>query len=78
MRRNARWIADAALDHRADTVLLWLSEQNEALPWEIPRQIQSLRATGIPGLLLERQPANIPATVLSLVMHFVRTTGSIE
>ena len=33
MRRNARWIADAALDHRADTVLLWLSEQNEALPW---------------------------------------------
>jgi hypothetical protein len=74
MRRNARWVADGALDHRADLVLLWLSEQNEALPWEIPRQVQSLRSAGIPVLLLERQPVNIPATVLSLVMHYVRTT----
>jgi hypothetical protein len=78
MRRSARWVADAALDHRADLVLLWLSEQNEALPWEMPRQIDSLRAAGIPVLLLERQPADIPATVLSQVMHHVRTPGAIE
>jgi hypothetical protein len=75
MRRNARWLAAAALDHRADAVLLWLSEQNEALPWEIPRQLQSLRAAGIPVLVLERQPWQIPATVLAQVMHFVRAPG---
>jgi hypothetical protein len=78
MRRDGRWLADAALDHRADSLLLWLSEQNEALPWEVPRQVRALRAAGIPVLLLERQPANISATVLSLVMHFVRTSGAVE
>jgi hypothetical protein len=76
MRRDPLWVLGAALDHRADMVLLWLSEQNEALPWEIPRQVDSLRAAGIPVLLLERQPANIPASVLTQVMHYVRTSGA--
>ena len=58
--------------------MLWLSEQNEALPWEIPRQMQSLRAAGIPALLLARQPAGIQAPDLSEVMHFVRTSGAME
>jgi hypothetical protein len=78
MRRDARWLANAALDHRADSVLLWLSEQDEALPWEIPRQVQSLHAAKIPVLVLERQPADIPASALSRVMQFVRTSGAIE
>ena len=76
MRRNARWLADRALDHRADAVLVWLGEHNEALPWEIARQLHSLRAAGIPALLLERQPWNISAAVITQVMHFVRTAGA--
>jgi hypothetical protein len=75
MRRDARWLATAALDHRADAAVIWLGEQNEALPWEIPRQLQALRAAGIPALTLERQPWNIPAAVLTQVMHFARTSG---
>jgi hypothetical protein len=76
MRGNARWLAERALDHRADAMLIWLSEQNEALPWEIARQVASLRAASIPVLLLARQPWHIPAAVIAQVMHFVRTPGT--
>lgn len=75
MRRDPRWLADCALDHRADAVLLWLSEQNEALPWEISRQLKALQAAGTPTLLLARQPAQISAAVLTQVMHFARSPG---
>jgi len=75
MRRSPRWLADQALDHRADAVLVWLSEQNEALPWEIARQMQSLRTAGLPAMLLARQPWHISAAALTQVMHFVRTPG---
>ena len=76
MRRNARWLAERAQELRADAVLIWLSEQNEALPWEIARQLESLRAAAIPALLLARQPWHIPAAVITQVMHFVRTPGT--
>jgi hypothetical protein len=72
MRRSARWLADAALDHRADAVLLWLSEQDEALPWETARQVRALREARIPTLLLARQPAHVSAASLTQVMHFLR------
>jgi hypothetical protein len=41
------------------------SEQNEALPWEVARQMQALRAAKIPALLLARQPWEVSATVLA-------------
>jgi hypothetical protein len=72
MRRNARWLLDNARDQRADAVLVWLSEQDEALPWEIARQMRSLHEAGIPALLLARQPAHVSATILTQVMHFLR------
>ena len=75
MRRNARWLTDQALAHRADAVLVWLSEHDEALPWEIARQMQSLRTAGIPALLLARQPWRVSAAVLAQVTHFVRSPG---
>ena len=75
MRSNARWLADRALDQRADAIVIWLGEHNEALPWEIARQMKSLRDAGIPALLLARQPWRIPATTLAQVMHFVRAPG---
>jgi 2-hydroxyglutaryl-CoA dehydratase, D-component len=78
MRRDPRWLADAALDHRADAVIVWLSEQDEALPWEIPRQLNALRAAHIPVLSLERQPWSVSAAVLTQVMHFARTAGVSE
>jgi len=72
MRRDARWLVDRALAQGADSVLIWLSEQNEALPWEVARQVESLRARGVPALLLARQPWHIPASVLTQVKDFCR------
>jgi hypothetical protein len=72
MRRDARWLADHAVAHRVDSVIVWLSEQNEALPWEIARQMESLRASGTRALLLARQPWRIPPTVLTQVTDFCR------
>ena len=75
MRSNARWLADCALEQRADAVVVWLSEQDEALPWEIARQSGSLRDAGLPVLLLARQPWRVSAAVITQVMHFVRNAG---
>jgi hypothetical protein len=75
MRRDPRWLADLALDHRADAVLLWLSEQDEALPWEITRQVHALRAAKVPALLLARQPWQPSSAVVTRIMHFVRAPG---
>jgi hypothetical protein len=72
MRANPRWLVDNALDRRADAVLLWLSEQDEALPWEIARQARALREADIPALLLARQPAHVSAASLTQVMNFLR------
>ena len=72
MRRNARWLADQAVAHRVDAVLAWLGEDDEALPWEIARQMRSLGDAGIPSLLLSRQPAQVSAATLTQVMHFLR------
>jgi len=72
MRREASWLVDRALASRADSVLVWLSEQNEALPWEIARQMESLRTRGIPALLLARQPWLISPHVLTQVKDFCR------
>ena len=72
MRRNPRWLADRALAHRADSVIVWLSEQNEALPWEIARQMESLSSCGISTLMLARQPWHIPPEVLTQITDFCR------
>ena len=78
MRRQPRWLADCARNHRADAVLVWLSEQNEALPWEIARQVQALRAAGIPALLLSRQPPSFPPAAIEQVRQFVRSIGELR
>ncbi|HET9862859.1 MAG TPA: 2-hydroxyacyl-CoA dehydratase family protein [Steroidobacteraceae bacterium] len=72
MRGNARWLLEQAREQRVDAVLLWLSEQDEALPWEIARQLRALREAGIPTLLLARQPAHVSASSLTQVMNFLR------
>jgi hypothetical protein len=75
MRNNGWWLADCALSVKADAVILWASEQNEALPWEVVRQMQTLRAAKIPALLLARQPWEVSATVLAEVARFLNAIG---
>jgi hypothetical protein len=76
MRQDPRWLADTARRDGVDAVIAWLSEQDEALPWEIARQLQALRADGIPTLLLARQPWRLTTSTLDAVRQFIRTPGA--
>jgi len=75
MRNNGGWLADCARSGNIDAVILWASEQDEALPWEVARQMQALRAAKVPALLLARQPWEVSATVLAEIARFVRALG---
>jgi hypothetical protein len=55
MRDDPSWVARCAATVHADAVLFWLIEEDEALPWEVSRQMRALREQGIPTLLLTRQ-----------------------
>jgi hypothetical protein len=71
MRMNPSWLVDSARAVRADAVVAWLIEEDESLPWEIPRQMQSLAAAGIPALLLSRQQWRATDETLSQLRAFV-------
>lgn len=71
MRENAAWVAEHAHAVRADAVVFWLIEEDEALPWEIARQMRTLREAGIPALLLARQPWVLGAQAHAKVVEFV-------
>ena len=71
MRRDADWVVSRARDVHADAVVLWLIEEDEALPWEIARQMRSLRDAGMPALLLTRQPWAVDDSALRQVTEFM-------
>lgn len=52
---RAAWIVAEARRARADAVVLWLYEEEEALPWHVPGQCRALEAAGIPVLALTRR-----------------------
>jgi hypothetical protein len=72
MLESAGWLREQARAVRADGVLLWLIEEDEALPWELAGQIRALRAAGIPVLALTRQPWLAGSPALTAIADFVR------
>jgi hypothetical protein len=70
MREDPDWLADRARGARADGVVFWLIEEDEALPWEIARQLRRLQAD-LPVLLLSRQSWDIQADAVARVRDFV-------
>jgi benzoyl-CoA reductase/2-hydroxyglutaryl-CoA dehydratase subunit BcrC/BadD/HgdB len=58
---------------RADGVILWLLEEEEALVWELPRQERQLQDHAIPTLTLTRAHWDIGADVLNRVRSFTAT-----
>jgi hypothetical protein len=46
---------DTALSVGADGVILWLTEQEDALIWDLPAQLSALAAAGIAALPLVRR-----------------------
>lgn len=52
---RADWLVTEARRARADAVVLWLVEQEEALVWHVPAQKRALDAAGIPALVMTRR-----------------------
>lgn len=52
---RADWLVLEARRARADAVVLWLVEQEEALVWHVPAQKRALDAAGIPALVMTRR-----------------------
>ena len=52
---RAAWLVARARDARADAVILWLYEEEEALPWHVPAQRRALDAAAIPACVLTRR-----------------------
>ncbi len=63
-------LLDRARGADASGVLLWLSEQDEGIVWEVPRQLERLRRAGIPVLALTRQRWDADATCLAAIQDF--------
>jgi len=75
MRANPHWVAERVRHAKADAVVFWLVEEDEALPWEITRQATSLQAVGIPTLSLSRQSWRPSEHALRQVKEFVGNLG---
>jgi hypothetical protein len=71
MRQDAGWALTRARDAGADAVIFWLIEEDEALPWEISRQMGRLREKSVPALMLSRQPWSVDDTARAQVKEFI-------
>jgi hypothetical protein len=71
MREDRHWTSSCAERVQADAVVFWLIEENEALPWEIARQVRDLREKRIPTLLLTRQPWKVDEPARKQLKDFV-------
>ena len=61
---------------RANGVVLWLIEEDEALAWHVPALRQQLSAHGIPLLCLTRQRWDASPAALAPIGAFVRGLGA--
>lgn len=52
---EAAAIAAAARAAHADAAVVWLIEEDEALVWRLPRQLEALKQAGVPALSLTRR-----------------------
>jgi hypothetical protein len=73
MLQSSNWIASQAQKARAQGVIIWLIEEDEALPWELASQTRALHDAKIPVLTLARQRWRADADTLSEITGFVRS-----
>ncbi len=60
---------------RADGVIIWLLEQEEALVWDLPAQLHALRERSIPCLSLLRQHCSDDDAALHAIDRFIAGQG---
>jgi hypothetical protein len=70
---RASSLVDAARGARADAVILWLIEEDEALPWGIPAQRAALSAAGIPALIATRRRWDARDGIAEEIAEFLAT-----
>ena len=69
---RARLLLDAVRRRQAQAVVLWLTEEDEALAWQVVRQRQQLAEAGIPALILTRQRWEGSEATSTQVRHFLQ------
>jgi hypothetical protein len=70
LARSPDLIVSEARRVRADGVIIWMIEENETLPWELPGQLRALKAANVPVLVLTRQPWLIADETLRAISKF--------
>ena len=56
----------------AHAVVLWLTEEDEGIVWEVPHQVERLRRAGIAVLALTRQSWDADEAVLARIAKFAQ------
>ncbi len=69
---RARLLLDAVHRRQAHAVVLWLTEEDEALAWQVVRQRQQLAEAGIPALILTRQRWEGSEATSVQIRHFLQ------
>jgi 2-hydroxyglutaryl-CoA dehydratase D-component len=72
LARSPELIATEARKVRADGVVIWMIEENETLPWELPGQLRALQVANVPVLVLTRQPWLVADEALEAISQFAK------
>lgn len=67
---RAERLLERVVARRADAVILWLIEEDEALVWDVPAMQQRMSAAGVPVLALTRRRWDLRDDALDLVRSF--------
>jgi hypothetical protein len=60
---------------RADAVVIWMIDEDNALGWQLPDQLRALERAAIPTLALTREKWNADADTLARIGGFVTSVG---
>jgi hypothetical protein len=73
---RASWLVDEARRRRADCVIVWLIEEEEALIWNVPQQRAALAAQEIPALFMTRRRWDAADGAAEEIAQFLERLGS--
>lgn len=71
----AALLARRVADFHLDGAILWLIEEDEALPWQLPGMTATLESLGIPALVLTRKSWHAEEDTLRQIAAFTRELG---
>lgn len=72
----AALLARQLSDFQIDGAILWLIEEDEALPWLLPGMTATLKSLAMPAIVLTRQSWHVQDDAMARVAAFTRELGS--